>query len=120
VSDLVSVTLQRALDGLALRQQVIGDNIANVDTPGFRAKTVDFESALQSALASGSEDHAAAMMESADPLIGTTDAVPTANGNNVSLANETMNATQALVQYQLVTRAVNDRFGLLKTAIGGQ
>jgi flagellar basal-body rod protein FlgB len=120
VSDLVAVTLQKALDGLALRQQVIGDNIANVDTPNYHAKTVDFESALQSALATGNDDTAVELMEQSWPAFGTTDAVPTMNGNNVSLANETMNATQALVQYQLVTRAVNDRFGLLKTAIGGQ
>ena len=35
--DVASVTMRSALDGLATRQRVIADNIANVQTPGFRA-----------------------------------------------------------------------------------
>jgi len=39
-----------ALDGLALRQQLHTQNLANVDTKGYRAKTVDFEGVLGSAM----------------------------------------------------------------------
>jgi flagellar basal-body rod protein FlgB len=39
-----------ALDGLAKRQQLHAENLANVDTKGYRAKTVDFESVLGAAL----------------------------------------------------------------------
>ncbi len=39
-----------ALDGLALRQQLHSENLANVDTDGYRAKTVDFERVLGAAL----------------------------------------------------------------------
>ena len=35
-----------ALDALSLRQRVIADNIANVNTPGFLAGRVQFEDAL--------------------------------------------------------------------------
>ncbi|MCW2962324.1 MAG: Flagellar basal-body rod protein FlgB [Thermoleophilia bacterium] len=35
-----------ALDGLAKRQQLHAENLANVDTKGYRAKTIDFESVL--------------------------------------------------------------------------
>lgn len=38
-----------ALDGLALRQQVHAENLANIDTEGYRAKTVDFERVLSAA-----------------------------------------------------------------------
>ena len=48
--DAVTSVLATALDGLANRQNVIADNIANVDTPGFRATSVDFESSLAAAL----------------------------------------------------------------------
>ena len=37
LSDPVGAVLGSALDGLALRQRVIADNIANVDTPDYRA-----------------------------------------------------------------------------------
>ncbi len=52
-SDPVAAALGSALDGLALRQRVIADNIANMDTPGFIASTVDFEGSLRAALADG-------------------------------------------------------------------
>ena len=53
--DSVSITaLNSALDGLALRQRVIANNIANIQTPGFHAGKVSFESALADAVASGS------------------------------------------------------------------
>ena len=42
-----------ALDGLALRQQVHAENIANVDTKGYQAKTVDFESTLSAEIKRG-------------------------------------------------------------------
>jgi flagellar basal-body rod protein FlgB len=38
------------LDGLAMRQRVHAENLANVDTVGYRARTVDFEKVLSSEL----------------------------------------------------------------------
>ncbi|MCB0877529.1 MAG: hypothetical protein KDC46_00910 [Thermoleophilia bacterium] len=43
-----------ALDGLAMRQQLHAQNLANIDTKGYRAKTVDFERVLGAAM--GGED----------------------------------------------------------------
>lgn len=111
-SDAVSLTLHSALDGLSLRQQVIADNIANVDTPGFRASSVDFETSLTRAIADG------------DPLNGPAPSaatVPTAtpvgaNGNNVDLRKESLAAIQTQYQFQVLGRAMSDRFDLLKTA----
>lgn len=42
-----------ALDGLAMRQEAHAQNLANVDTPGYRRKTVDFESTLQEMVNAG-------------------------------------------------------------------
>jgi flagellar basal-body rod protein FlgB len=39
-----------ALDGLAMRQQLHAENLANIDTKGYRAKTVDFERVLGAAM----------------------------------------------------------------------
>ena len=52
-TDSVAAALGSTLDGLALRQRVAADNIANIDTPGLTAATLDFESSLRSALADG-------------------------------------------------------------------
>ena len=45
------------LDGLAMRQQVRAENLANIDTEGYRARTVDFESALKSAMSGDDPGH---------------------------------------------------------------
>jgi flagellar basal-body rod protein FlgB len=110
-SDSVFGVLSAALDGLALRQRVIADNIANVDTPNFRATTVDFESSLRDAVASGDAGRAGASMVATDTPVGV-------NGNNVDLRKEMLAATQTQFQYQLMTRAVSDQFTLIKISAG--
>jgi flagellar basal-body rod protein FlgB len=117
VSDAVSRVLGLALDGVTTRQRVTADNIANVDTPGFRATSVDFESSLRQAVDSGS------ITESSDGGVRVettpTDTPVGANGNNVDLRKETLSAVQTQYQYQMLTRAVNDRFTLVRDSIGG-
>ena len=49
--DNAARALRTALGGLQLRQQAIGNNIANVDTPNFKAREVRFEEALRAELA---------------------------------------------------------------------
>ena len=118
VSDAVSQVLASALDGVSLRQRVIADNIANVDTPGFRATSVDFETALKSAISDGafSNEHGESGIDHIDATTTPTDTPVGANGNNVDLRKETMAAVQSQFQYQILTRAVNDRFNLVKIA----
>ena len=90
------------------------DNVANVDTPGFTATRVGFEDSLRLALADG-------VMAPGEALPTTTLSPEQAgaNGNNVDLGKETLTAMQATFSYQLLSRAVGDRFGLVTTAIGG-
>ncbi|MEI5675473.1 MULTISPECIES: flagellar basal body rod protein FlgB [Nocardioides] len=114
-SDAVSAALGFALDGLSLRQRTIADNIANIDTPDFRASTIDFESALSSAIGSGDT----AALRGGDGITSLAVDTPVgANGNNVDLRKETLAAMQSQFQYQMVTRAVTDRFDLVKSVAG--
>ncbi len=45
--------LQAAMSGLAARQRAIANNIANADTPNFKASEVRFEDALKTAISRG-------------------------------------------------------------------
>jgi len=114
VTDPVGMILGSALDGVSLRQRVIADDIANVDTPGFRARSVDFETSLRAAIADGefAGDAVPVTSTPADTPVG-------ANGNNVDLRKETLAAVQSQFQYQMLGRAVSDRFANVRTAIGG-
>ncbi|GAA4810420.1 flagellar basal body rod protein FlgB [Nocardioides caeni] len=103
-TDAVGFVLHTAINGLSLRQQVTADNIANVDTPGFRARAVDFESALRDAI-----DRGRATGSSLGLSVQATETPVGANDNNVDLRNETIAAIQTQYQYQVMSRAISDR-----------
>ena len=113
-TDAVGSILATALDGVSLRQRVIADDIANVDTPGFRASSVDFETSLRAAIADGDVTDLSLSGVTTTP----TDTPVGANGNNVDLRKETLAAVQSQFQYQMLSRAVSDRFSVVRTAIG--
>lgn len=112
VNDLTTDTLHAAMRGLASRQRVIADNIANIDTPGFLAGRVQFEDALRQAQAGGD----------VGGVLPTTarSAAPTGvNGNNVQLDEETLTNIDTGLRYQVAVEAMSAKFGLLRTAISG-
>ena len=112
--DDVSVTaLHAALNGLASRQRAISDDIANVNTPYYRAKSVAFEGDLRQALENGDDpmDVTPTVSESTDP-VGLT-------YSNVDLNAETMSSVNTQLAYDLALRATGDRFTLLRTAVKG-
>ena len=111
--DALTSVIGSALDGLAARQNVIADNIANVDTPGFRARAVDFESSLSAALQSG-EMPAGGVTPTSTP----TNAPVGLDGNNVDLRQESLSAMQTQFQYQMMSRAASNHFSLITTAVG--
>jgi flagellar basal-body rod protein FlgB len=104
--------IHAALGGLSARQRVIADNIANLETPGFLAGRVDFESSLADALAAGEPS-------STDITYGRSLAATATNGNNVNLDQETLALIDTNLRYQMATEAINAKFGLLRTAIRG-
>jgi flagellar basal-body rod protein FlgB len=110
-SNSVLGVLATALDGLSVRQNVIADNIANVDTPNYRGNTVEFEDSLRDAIQTGRDIHLQTRTLADNTPVG-------ADGNNVDLRKEMLSAQQTQFQYQLMTRAVNDQYALIKTAAG--
>jgi flagellar basal-body rod protein FlgB len=102
--------LQFALDSVVEQQQTIANNIANVDTPGYQADQVNFQSSLANAVANGGEATAQSVPEGLSS--GT-------NGNNVSLPTEMTLMQENDLQNQTVVNALDDQFALLSDAITG-
>jgi flagellar basal-body rod protein FlgB len=112
VSDSLTVTaLTSALDGLAARQRAIANNIANVNTPGYHAQRVLFEDELARSIRQGDGRVAPITATSLEPT--------QLNGNNVNLDTETLSNIDTVLRYQFATQAVNAKFGLLTSALGG-
>ena len=111
VFDSVSFSaVNSALDGLALRQRVIANNVANINTPDFHAGRVDFESSLAAAVQDGSGAVAATEASSLEPT--------NTNGNNVNLDSETLLNVDTNLRYQLATQAADFEFSSLRIALG--
>ena|SRR5437016_6270162 len=111
--DVASRSLRVALSGLALRQRVTANNIANIQTPGFHAGKVKFENALQSALANG------ASPDGVQPTVAQSLEPTQLNGNNVNLDEETLSNIDTGLRYQLALRAMDNKFGLIGDALKG-
>jgi flagellar basal-body rod protein FlgB len=111
LTDVTTSGLQRALQGLTARQQATAANIANAQTPGYRAQRVNFEDSLTSALNAGDPQSAS---------IDTVDAGTPANitGNTVQLDSEVTDLQKEGLQYQAVASAISFKYSLLRTAIG--
>jgi flagellar basal-body rod protein FlgB len=110
IDDVASVALQTAIAGLARRQQVTANNIANIETPDFTASTVSFESSLANAVSAG--DPAAAQVS-----VDATSDPAGINGNNVNLDTEFVTATKTSLQEQLLTQALTSHYAELSTAL---
>lgn len=113
LDDVTSVALQSALSGLNLRQRVIADNIANIETPNFHAHKVAFEQALGTAVANG--DNPADVT----PTVSASLEPTRTDGNNVNLDEETVSSIDTGLRYQLALNAMNSKFALLGTVIKG-
>jgi flagellar basal-body rod protein FlgB len=112
LDDITSVTLSTALSALSARQRVSSNNIANIETPNYRAGQVSFEDSLRAAVAAGDPSQAiVSETQSTDPA--------GVNGNNVNLDTETVTDEKTALQYQLLTGAMSAKFSLLDTVIKG-
>ncbi|MGE5584724.1 MAG: flagellar basal body rod protein FlgB [Bacillota bacterium] len=108
--DRTLVGLSKALDALSLRHEVIANNIANVNTPGFKARRVRFEDQLKSAIARGDPD-------SCSPVIEEDQLEVRRDGNSVDIDLEMARLAETTVMYSAISRLVSGRFDLIKYVI---
>ena len=121
---------EKTLDAAWLRNEVLSHNIANVDTPLFNRKDVDFESYLRQALRSGQrdaifhrrhnfvidskmrlEDVRARVTEDYNPLPMRID------GNNVDIDAEMAQMAKNTIKYNFMIGSVNSRFSQITHVI---
>jgi flagellar basal-body rod protein FlgB len=112
--DTTQIGLERALSGSSLRQQAIAENIANVNTPGYRRKDVDFASALHQAWNDGER-----AVESVNPTTTTDNStVMRADGSSVDIDVEASEQAKNGLTYEAVSQLMKTRISIIKTAIG--
>ncbi|QHS22241.1 flagellar basal body rod protein FlgB [Virgibacillus sp. MSP4-1] len=121
--------LDRSLDYASLKNQTISNNIANVDTPNYKAKDVDFKSALNQAQSSldavrTHEKHLpfhSGQSLTQFQVVSRQDTTYNHNGNNVDVDKEMTDLAKNQIYYQAIADRLNGKFNSLKTVLrGGQ
>ena len=107
--------LVAALRGSGTRQKALADNLANVDTPGYRRKDVDFQSALRTAMSGDRETDGIQFAPQTD---GT--APVRVDGNSVDVDTEGAALAENSLTYDALAQVVIARNGILKSAMGVQ
>ncbi len=122
--------LSFALDGLSMRQKATAHNIANVDTPGYKAHFVSFETQLQQALHgdeattfslnitdTGHIDPSGATSKSTAITVDHDNNQLRNDGNNVDIDLEMTNLAETTIRYQTLTQLAGMKLSLLKSII---
>ena len=120
--------LQKSLDYAWTKQRIIQENIANAETPGYKAKYVTFEEQLQRRLAgynlNGSlalKSKVAGAIDNSHIRIHTSkDESTRLDGNNVNTDVENVEMARTQLQYEYLVRQVTDQFTRLRMVIEGK
>ena len=118
--------LDKAADASWMRENVITNNIANIDTPGYKRQDVDFESVLQKALGKTKYSSLDKKVRELNQDLGkltTTSYTDAANysyrldRNNVDENTENAELAFESLRYQLLTTAITNNFSRMQTVL---
>lgn len=98
--------LKRYIDLLSVRQNLVASNIANADTPGYKARDIDFASEFRSALGDN------------PPTIREVQNLPIKNdGNNVNLDRESRMLAENALRFRMATVLLKSEIDEMRKAI---
>lgn len=120
---------QHALEGRVKRAEVLANNLANADTPGYKARDIDFQAMMEKAQAgmsgfSMSRTHESHMdtssMSGDSELLYRVPHQPSVDGNTVDAQQEQSRFMRNAMDYQASFQFLNGKVTGIKKAISGQ
>lgn len=120
--------LERGLNATWKRNEVISNNIANIDTPGYKASGVEFESLLAEAMdgtgIQGKKTRDKHMetgigsLETIQPtIIQNTNTTMRVDGNNVDVDKEMVELARNSIQYNALVQKISKELGRIRMAV---
>ncbi len=128
---ITSALYQKALDGTWQRQKASSNNIANSETPGYKAIKVNFEDSLKAEMnklqtttnssSTGFLDKMEGIQSINDSNISVYEGATSSrlDENNVDLESENIDMSKSVLQYYYLVRGVSDSYSRLKYAVNG-
>lgn len=118
---------QTALNLRGARQELLASNVANADTPGYKARDIDFASALQNALSGTAVqmtksaamhlDGSAGSQMLGAPVLYRVPDQPSADGNTVNMDVERAQAADNALRYEVGVSFVNAQLKEMSAAL---
>ena len=115
--------LEKACDASWMRNSAIANNLANVDTPGFKSQYITFEEELDKRISEAnkirrSSRHSVyeAIGDTQSWLNTTWDESSRLDGNNVDMDQEQVEIVRAAYEYQYMLNSLNNDITRLKSA----
>ncbi|MBS2036165.1 flagellar basal body rod protein FlgB [bacterium] len=119
--------LEKALNAASLRQQVISNNIANVNTQGYQGQTVNFEGHLREAMDAEAGNEESAVAGAVDPEFSTGEGggwtkanlKPTveAQDGKLNINNEMSSLAKNQIMYNALATKISGVYGALKWVV---
>jgi flagellar basal-body rod protein FlgB len=104
--DPVAGRIERYMNLLSTRQKLVASNIANIDTPGYKTKDIDFEFEFMSQIENGA------------PHINETQGLTVNNdGNNVNLDHETRLLAENAIRFNAASSLLRSQLRMTRMAI---
>ena len=121
VFDYINV-LGSTADAAATRHDIISNNIANVNTPGYKRKDVQFETYLSNAVAgTDSLDETVANLDLNDLNATVYNEQPglsyRSDGNNVDVSTENVELAKNQIKYYTLMNSISQEFSRMKSAL---
>jgi len=103
--------IEKALDIRAFYQRVLASNIANVETPGYKEKEIDFKAELERLGGGG--------MESGIRVGEKTDGVGSSSvdDNTVVIEGQIVKMTENTLMFNSLVQLINKKFSMIRYAI---
>jgi len=128
-SDPVPLMMKKSLDFESARHLLISNNIAQMDTPGYKTHDIDFKSQLKDAMGGGgsqlklattNERHIGPGMDSLkmlSPVPVEEENLAKSNGNNVDIDKEMAKLAENQIEYNAVTQFMMKRGSTVRSAV---
>ena len=116
--------LDKAADASWIRNEVLSNNIANVDTPNFKRQDVAFEQYLMAQLEGADSANLSKVVANVDldSITSTTYTDPNTlsyrlDGNNVDIDTENVELASNQLKYQALINSISNEFNMLENAM---
>jgi len=132
ISDATNLTLRAGLDRRAQRQNLLASNLANIDTPGYVAKDLEFEGALKEAAEAADANDlplertdkghmggpgTSISIDPEEDIVERADTVDTLDGNGVDLDQELVRYTDNAMKFTSAAEMLRRRYAVLQGVI---